>query len=54
MILQEMILRTTLRGLPGDVFILPVRQDQDRDQRGRLEERLKRLDSLAIGQEQVE
>ena len=51
MILQEMILRATLCGLPGDAFIFQVGQDQDRNQRGGLEERVERLDALAIGQE---
>ena len=54
MILQEMILRAALRGMPGDGFIFAVSQNQDRNQRSRLEERLKRLDTLAIGQKSIE
>lgn len=54
MILQEVILRTALCSLPGDGFIFPVGQDQDRSQRGRLEKRVKRLDALTIRQKQIE
>ena len=54
MILQKMVLRAALRGLPGDAFIVTVGDDQDRNQCRDGEERFERLDAAAVGQEQIE
>ena len=53
-ILQQIVLRAALDGQPGDVLVAQAAQDQDRNVRRGAEEQVERLDSLAIGQEEVD
>src|SRR6185436_18479811 len=52
--LQEIVLRSALYRQLGDVLILRSAQDQDRNLGRRPKEPIEGLDSLAVGQEEVD